>query len=111
MATAFEVINDDGTLEIGVINGDPLSGRYNPFSFRFPPGELQILYTAGGYELNFIRIFAAMLIKIGFLAAVGVFAASSLSFPVACFMTALVLFAAETAGFLNEGISIYVTMR
>jgi ABC-type transport system involved in multi-copper enzyme maturation permease subunit len=105
-----DVIQDDGTLVIGVINGDPFTGELNRFSFRFPPGEMQILYTAGGYELNFIRIFSAMLIKLGFLAAVGVFAATSMSFPVACFLTALVLFAAETAGFLNEGIAIYVQM-
>ncbi|MFG0258695.1 MAG: ABC transporter permease [Phycisphaerales bacterium JB043] len=105
-----DVIDDNGRLEIGVINGDPFTGQLNPFSFRFPPDELKILYTAGGYELNFIRIFSAMLIKLGFLAAVGVFGAASLSFPVACFLTALILFAAETSGFLNEGIGIYLSM-
>ncbi|MHC4976608.1 MAG: ABC transporter permease [Planctomycetota bacterium] len=105
-----DVISEDGSLEIGVINGDPFTGRLNPFSMRFPPDELKILYTAGGYEINFVRIFSAMLIKLGFLSAVGVFAAASLSFPVACFLTALILFAAETSGFLQEGVDIYVRM-
>jgi len=106
-----EVIDEDGTLTIELTNGDPYRGQVNPYSLGFPPGGMEILYVAGGYEINYLRVMAALWVKLGFIAAVGVSAASFLSFPVACFLAFLVLFSAQTASYLWESIDIFVGMQ
>ena len=111
VATTFtlppSVINDEGTVVLAVINGDPQLGAANPRSIRFPPGSFEVLYTSGTYESNFLRVAATMWIKLGFLGAVGVASATFLSFPVACLLTLLVLFAAESADFLRTSLEQY----
>ncbi len=94
----------DGEISL-VVQSDPS----NPREFAFPPDGLEILRPAGGFELNFSRVFVIMWIKLGFLAAVGLAAATSLSFPVACLLTLVVLFAAESASFLAESIDVFYT--
>jgi ABC-type transport system involved in multi-copper enzyme maturation permease subunit len=106
-----QTIDENGRLVIEVINGDPFRGQMNRFSLGFPPDGVEILYVAGGYELNYLRVMAALWVKLGFIAAVGVAAASFLSFPVACFLAFLVLFSAQTASFLWESIDIFVGMQ
>lgn len=99
-----EVINDDGTLEI-VIASNP----ENAFAVNFPPDGLELMYRAGGYEANFFRVMSAMWVKLGFIAAVAIAAATFLNFPVACLVALTVLFAAESAGFLKESLEVYVS--
>jgi len=106
-----ETIDEDGTLTIEIVNGDPYRGQINPFSLGFPPDGMEVLYVAGGYEINYLRVMAALWVKLGFIAAVGVAAASFLAFPVACFLAFLVLFAAQTASYLWESIDIFVGMQ
>ena len=106
-----ETIGEDGTLVIELINGDPYRGQINPFSLGFPPDGMEVLYVAGGYEINYLRVMVALWVKLGFIAAVGVAAASFLSFPVACFLAFLVLFAAQTASYLWDSIDIFVGMQ
>ncbi len=102
-----EDINEEGVLQMTVINGDPRSGATNPLTISFPPGGFEVLYTAGSYESNFARVAATLWLKLGFIAAVGIAASTFLSFPVACMFTLLVLFAAESSTFLRLSLEEY----
>lgn len=100
-------INEEGDVVLRVFNGDPEIGIVNPLTISFPPDGFEILYTAGTYESNFLRISATLWLKLGFIAAVGVAAATFLSFPVACLLTLLILFAAESSIYLMESLEEY----
>lgn len=95
-------IDPDGVLRLGVYS-DPANIK----AFTFPPDGLEVLYPITGYESNFLRVFLVMWLKLGFLAAVAVGASTFLSFPVACLVSLCVLFAAESAGFLNQSLADY----
>lgn len=95
-------IEPDGVLRIGIFS-DPANMK----PITFPPDGLEILYSAGGYQVNFLRVFVVMLVKLGFVASVAIAASTFLSFPVACLVTLVVLFAAESAGFLRQSLSDY----
>lgn len=99
------LIRDDGTIDLEI-----QSRPDNDREITFPPEGLEVLYVAGGYELNFIRIVMVMWIKLGFIAAVGIATATFLSFPVACLVTIGVVFCAESAGYLNESLEVYTSM-
>lgn len=99
-----DAISEDGTLELDVVNGDPSRRLTNPLTITFPPDGLEVLYAAGAYEANFLRVVVALWVKLGFIAAVAVGASTFLSFPVACMAALLVLFAAETSNFLASSI-------
>jgi len=101
------VISDTGELRVRIYNGDPTRQLPNDLTVRFPPDGLQVLYAKGGYTANFFRITVALFIKLGFIAAAGIFAATFLSFPVAALLSFLVLFAAETSGFLAGALDVY----
>jgi hypothetical protein len=73
----------------------------------FPDDGLEVLYVAGGYDANFFRIMLVMWVKLGFIAAVAVAAATFASFAVACLVALTVLFAAESAGFLTGALEYY----
>jgi len=90
-----------------------LVGNYpqNPDPISFPPDGLEILYAAGGYELNFVRVMTMMWIKLAFIAAVAIAAATLLSFPVACLVALAILFTAESAGFLSESLESYLSVK
>lgn len=102
-----EAIDPEGRVTVEVYNGDPATGEVNMWSIQFPPDGLEILYVAGGYESNFARVMVVNWAKLAFIAAVAIGAATFLSFPVACLLAMLVLFAAETAGFLNQSLDYY----
>jgi len=57
--------------------------------------------------MNFLRAILVLWVKLGFIAAVAIAASTFLSFPVACLLSLLVLFAAETASFLLESLTQY----
>lgn len=99
-----EVIDDKGELMIEIAS-DPS----NQFAVNFPPDGLELMYRAGGYEANFFRVMSAIWIKLGFIAAVAIAAATFLNFPVACLVAVTVLFAAESAGFLKESLEVYIS--
>ena len=104
------VIGPDGVLRVRVYNGDPIRSKPNNITLRFPPDGLEVLYVRSSYEANFIRVTAALWVKLGFIAAAGIFGATFLSFPVACMLAFLVLFAAETSGFLKGSLEIYTSV-
>lgn len=46
---------------------------------------LQLLYRVGGFELNYLKALLFILLRLAFLSALGLFFATFVSFPVACF--------------------------
>lgn len=104
MSIEPEVIDDEGKLVLEV-HSHPDNG----LTMSFPPDGLEVLYRVGGYEANFFRVMTTIWIKLGFIAAVAIAAATFLNFPVACLVAVTVLFAAESAGFLKESLEVFVS--
>ena len=102
-------IDDQGVLTVQIINGDPTTNRVNLRPISFPPDGMEVLYTAGSYEANFLRVAAVLWLKLAFLAAVGVAAATFLSFPVACLVSMGVFLVAESSSFLVESLDLYAS--
>jgi ABC-type transport system involved in multi-copper enzyme maturation permease subunit len=99
------LVEDTGMLEVTLFNAPD-----NEREISFEPDGLEVLYSAGGYEINFLRIVVAMWIKLGFVAAVGIAVSTFLSFPVACVVAGSILFMAESASYLNEALEHYTSM-
>jgi len=97
-------LTSEGTIDLTVYNFPS-----NPQTFIFSSDGLELLYPAGGYELNFTRVNAVLLIKLGFIAAVAIACATFLSFPVAVVVTLCVFFATESAGYLQEALGSFAT--
>jgi len=73
----------------------------------FKADSFEILYRVDGFEPNFVRALLVQLIKLAFLAMLGVCAATLLSFPVACMLSFTVLTIGSLAPFLGMSISEY----
>jgi hypothetical protein len=96
----FEVppglIGDDGILTIQFINR-------NNTTLLFPLEEgMEVLYREGNFGLNYARGIAILFCWLGLLAALGLAAASRLSFPVAAFFSLGVLIVAFSTGTMNQ---------
>jgi hypothetical protein len=94
-------IGDDGMLVINFLN------RNNtPVLFLLDEG-LEVLYREGGFGLNFVRGLGVILCWLGLLAAIGLAAASFLSFPVAAFfamgLLSMVFFSGTLTSSVEEG--------
>jgi hypothetical protein len=75
------LFDDQGAIQIGIRN-------YSGTSFLFPVEEgLELLYRDGTFALNFARGLGIILCWLGLMAALGLAAASFLSFPVAAFFS------------------------
>ena len=78
----------------------------NDVALLFPLDEgLEVLYREGGFGLNFVRGLAIILCWLALLAALGLSAASLLSFPVAAFFSISVLMVALSSGTLSSVVS------
>lgn len=104
------VIDDEGRLIVQIYNGDVLQGIANPETITFPPGGLEVSYSAGSYRMNFLRVALVLWIKLAFLAMLAITAATFLSFPVACMVAFGAFFAAESALFLVQSLEVYDTL-
>lgn len=102
--------------EVGVMGGGKLldeRGRLvvnfinqNDTSLIFPLNEgLEVLYREGGFGLNFARGLAVVFCWLGLLAAIGLAAASLMSFPVAAFFSLSLLVVALSSGTLAGVVS------
>jgi hypothetical protein len=102
-----QLIKADGSLEITVLNYfQPPEGRaYGQLSFD--KGRFEILYQVGGFDLNFLRVMLILLVKLGVLAALGVFFATFLNFPVACLSAFTVFVGGQMAPFLADSLTMY----
>jgi len=85
----------DGKLRISFINR-------NETALLFPIDEgIEVLYREGGFGFNFVRGLMVILCWLGLIAAVGLAAASFLSFPVAAFFSASLLVMGLSSGTLS----------
>jgi len=92
-------VASDGHLEIAFFN-DP---GFNATVVIFGPEDgLELLYKAESYTANFVKAVLIIFFRLVFLACLGIFAASFLSFPVAILLCLAVLFMAATGGFALE---------
>lgn len=72
-----------------------------PLIFPMEDG-FEVLYREGGFGLNYIRAVVVLGCALGLLAAIGLFAASFLSFPVAAFLATTVLILGLSSGTLKS---------
>lgn len=102
-----DVISDDGQLKITFVNVNPLDPKQTyPSDVLFAgDGSLEVLYPVGGFEANLMRAMLLLLVQMLFLAAIGLFASSFLTFPTACLMCLVVFAASSGVSYLLEALS------
>ena len=92
------VVAEDGYLAVGFLNV-PMNNTV----VIFPPEDgLEVLYEADTFTGNFIRAVLLILFRLIFLACLGIFASTFLSFPVAILLCLVVFFTATVSGFCLE---------
>ena len=80
--------------------------NYNDTALLFPLDEgLEVLYREGGFGLNFVRGLLIILCWLALLSAIGLAAASFLSFPVAAFFSVSLLVLGLSSGTLSSVVS------
>ena len=105
----FEVpvncVEPDGTIRITYVNVDPR--RVDAvFNLTGEPCGLEVLYTVGSLEINFVQVFLAVLIEVAVLAAFGVCASTFLSFPVASLIVLTLFIISVCMPFLYEAVAV-----
>jgi len=71
----------------------------------FPPDGIEVLYKAGAFTGNFIRAVLLILLRLTFLACLGILASTFLSFPVAILLCLVLFSTASFSGFVIESFS------
>jgi hypothetical protein len=93
-----DLIRDDGTVAVTVgnlfVTGPEIKGRGE---LNFEAEDFELLYRVASFESNFFRAVLITLVKLGFLAMLGIAASTLLSFPVAC-MLSFTIFLGGTLG-------------
>ena len=96
-----DVVPEDGHLGIMFVNV-PL----NNTTVIFPPDGLEVLYKADSFVGNFIKAVFLILFRLIFLACLGIFASSFLSFPVAIMFCLVIFFTASFNSFINDSFTL-----
>ena len=105
LTASARVVSSDGVAVVRYFNRpDPATGR--GVSVRIAHEDIALLYRVGGFEANFARGAMMILIQLMFLAALGVFAGSFLSFPVGSLLCLLMLPLGFMREFLTEALSL-----
>jgi hypothetical protein len=95
-------VASDGHLEIAFVN-PPINNTV----VIFPPDEgIELLYKTENYTVNFFKAVLIIFFRLVFLACLGIFAATFLSFPVAILLCLAVLFMAATGTFALESFDV-----
>jgi hypothetical protein len=94
-----DLFDEQGKLTITVVNPNPVS-----LLFTMEEG-LEVLYREGGFALNFARGIGIIFCWMAILAAVGLAAASFLSFPVAAFASVAVLIVVFSTGTMASAVA------
>jgi len=97
------VARPNGKVDVTFYN---LGGRNFETSVMVPHDDVALLYRAGGFELNFVRGLLLILLQVVFLAALGTFASSFLSFPVACLVCLTIFCLGVGKEFLTDALTI-----
>lgn len=90
------IFNPDGSLTVDIANRSGV-----PLLIPLEDG-FEVLYREGGFGLNYVRACLVLLCWLGLLAAIGLAAASFLSFPVAAFLATTVLILGLSTGTLKS---------
>jgi hypothetical protein len=94
-----DLFDEDGTLTVAFRNP-------NNTALLFPPDEgMEVLYPQGGFVLNFVRGLGIIFCWMALLAALGLAAASLLSFPVAAFFALAMMLVVFCSGTLAESVA------
>lgn len=100
--TEFQVsadaVADDGFLGVAFLN-NPINRTVVIFP---PPDSFEVLYKADSFAANYIRTVLLILTRLVFLAALGTFASSFLSFPVAALLCFAVFSTASISSFVLD---------
>jgi len=93
-----DVVAEDGYLAVGFLNV-PLNNTV----VIFPPEDgLEVLYKADTFTANFLRSVLLILLRLIFLACLGILASTFLSFPVAILLCLAIFFTGTISGFCLE---------
>lgn len=101
-----DAISNDGELVVTFVNIIPheAASTFPSEAVFAGDGSLEILYPVGGFEGNLVRGLLMLLVQMLFMAGVGLFWASFLTFPVASLACLLVFFAASAVSYLDESL-------
>jgi len=80
--------------------------NHSPYSVTVLSRDVAVLHEVGSFEATFLKTIVLMLMGLMFLAALGVFAGSALSFPVGCLVCFILLWIATTLRFLTEAVNL-----
>ena len=104
-----EWINDDGELKVTVVNGlDPNLRFAGNGALNWEYDDFELLFEVGSFEANFFRAILVNLVRLAFLAMLGIACSTLLSFPVACLMSFTIFVAGTAAPFLAESLNQWV---
>ena len=83
-----DVLAADGTLALTISHTDPRNPEWTvDGSVAFSSGGLELLYRTGSFEMNFVKVFVVLWTHLVFLGALGITAATFLSFAVAAILS------------------------
>lgn len=105
LTVSARAVDDRGRTRVRYIN---LPHRISGFrtSVTVLRSDVAVLYRVGDFEDNYFRGILLMLIQLAFLAALGVFAGSFCTFPVACMLCFISLPFSMIREFLKEAVSL-----
>ena len=109
LAIPHEMVKEDGTLTIRLINAGSFEGEIYPapYSVFFDPDALEVLYQVSTFEANFFKAMLVNWIKLGFLAMLGVACGTFLSFSVACLLCFTIFAIGSAAPFIAISLDYY----
>ena len=97
-------ISEDGRTDVRFLNlRHPKTGEIS--SVMILPDDIAILYRVGGFGANYVRGIMLLMFQLAYLGAVAVFAASFLTFPVACLLTFSLLPFSIGGQFLRDAVN------
>lgn len=101
----IDCIEEDGTIQVSYGNFDPRRVDVVVDLFAVP-SALQVLYTIGSFEANIVRVFLAVLIEVGCLAAFGICCSTFLSFPVGSLIMITLFIISVCMPFVYEAVAV-----
>ncbi|MCW5775831.1 MAG: hypothetical protein KIS87_05225 [Phycisphaeraceae bacterium] len=109
MTVPASIIDSGGEVRLTVINGDIEAQAPNRETVGFPPGGLELSYSAGSYRANFARGILLLWAKVAFLSMLTILASTSLSFPVTCLVAFGAFLAAEGSVYMSGALENFRT--
>ena len=105
-----DLIRDDGSIDVAITSGGNDAPPQPTISFN-PKDGMELFYRVGGFVPNVARGLAILWVRLGFLAMLGLAAATFLGFPVACLLSFLVYLTAVGSGYLAESLTSYASLQ